>query len=84
MKALGMKIKETFSIEDFGDSKYKIRIVEPAENRRAIITHYLNNKTNGVAEIYKKDAVNYINDFLDFNNINSGIAADEAIQYFII
>ncbi len=78
-----MKIIETFSIEDFGDSKYKIRIVEPAENRRAIITHYLNNKTNGVAEIYKKDAVNYINDFLDFNNINSGIAADEAIQYLL-
>ncbi len=38
MKVLGMKIKETISIEDFGDSKYKIRIVEPAENRRAVIT----------------------------------------------
>ncbi len=42
-----MKFKETISIEDFGDSKYKIRIVEPAENRRAIISHYINNQKNG-------------------------------------
>ena len=78
-----MKIKETFSIEDFGDSKYKIRIVEPAENRRAIITHYLNNKSNGVAKFYKKEAISYINDFVKSISNDSDLAAEEAIQYLL-
>ena len=83
MKVLEMKIKETISIEDFGDSKYKIRIIEPAENRRAIITHYLNNKSNGVAAKYKKDAITYINDFLFSYDQSKDIAAEEAIQYLL-
>jgi DNA (cytosine-5)-methyltransferase 1 len=78
-KTLKMKIKETISIEDFGDSKYKIRIIEPAENRRAIITHYLNNQSNGVTAKFKKEAINYINDFSSSNDI----AAEEALQYLL-
>lgn len=74
-----MKIKETISIEDFGDSKYKIRIIEPAENRRAIITHYLNNQSNGITAKFKKEAINYINDFSSSNDI----AAEEALQYLL-
>lgn len=82
-KTLRMKIKETISIEDFGDSKYKIRIIEPAENRRAIITHYLNNKSNGVTSKFKKEAINYINDFLSSENLSKDIVAEEAIQYLL-
>ncbi len=78
-KTSKMKIKETISIEDFGDSKYKIRIIEPAENRRAIITHYLNNQSNGVTAKFKKEAINYINDFSSSNDI----AAEEALQYLL-
>lgn len=83
MKALEMKIKETISIEDFGDSRYKVRIIEPAENRRAIITHYLNNKSNGVATKYKQDAISYINNFLSSDEMPKDIAAEEAIQYLL-
>lgn len=82
-KTLRMKIKETISIEDFGDSKYKIRIIEPAENRRAIITHYLNNKSNGVTSKVKKEAINYINDFLSSDDLSKDIVAEEAIQYLL-
>lgn len=82
-KTLRMKIKETISIEDFGDSKYKIRIIEPAENRRAIITHYLNNKSNGVTSKFKKEAINYINDFLSSDDLSKDIVAEEAIQYLL-
>jgi DNA (cytosine-5)-methyltransferase 1 len=78
-----MKIKESISIEDFGDSKYKIRIIEPAENRRAIITHYLNNKSNGIAGKYKQDAISYINNFLSSDDLSKDIAAEEAIQYLL-
>lgn len=75
-----MKFKETISIEDFGDSKYKIRIVEPAENRRAIISHYINNQKNGVSKFYKNDARSHIKEFL---NTDSDLAAEEAIQYLL-
>lgn len=43
-----MELKEQISIEDFGGKSFKIRLVEAVENKKAIITHYLHNITNGV------------------------------------
>jgi len=75
-----MKLKETISIENFRDSKYKLKIVEPAENRRAIISHYLNNKSNGISKFYENDAKFLLGEYL---NSDSVFAAEEAIQYLL-
>jgi DNA (cytosine-5)-methyltransferase 1 len=46
-----MKIKEKISIDEFDGKKFKVRIVEPEDNCKAIITHYLHNIQNGVSKL---------------------------------
>lgn len=62
-----MKLKEQISIEDFDGKSFKIRLVEAINNKKAIVTHYLHNISNGVAKHYKKEAEQYLNDFLTEN-----------------
>lgn len=59
-------MKEKLSITELDGKKYKIRFVEPDNDNQAVITHYLHNIDNGVAKYYKKDAVRYINDYLEY------------------
>ena len=51
-----MAINERISINEIDGKRYQIRLVEPADHRKAIITHYLHNKDNGVAKYFEKDA----------------------------
>ncbi|MBK7690364.1 MAG: hypothetical protein IPJ31_04355 [Bacteroidetes bacterium] len=44
--------------EEFDGKKFKIMIVEPEDNRKAIVTHYLHNFRNGVSKHYKISAEN--------------------------
>ncbi len=62
-----MKLKEQISIEDFDGKSFKIRLVEAINNKKAIVTHYLHNISNGVAKHYKKEAEQYLNEFLTEN-----------------
>ena len=47
-----MLIKEKISIEEFDDKSYQIKLVEPLEEEKAVLTHYLHNIHNGVAKYY--------------------------------
>jgi DNA (cytosine-5)-methyltransferase 1 len=74
-----MKIKEKISIDEFDGKKFKVRIVEPVDNRKAIITHYLHNIANGVSKIYKKEALKYIKEFINFSEEESGVQIAEEV-----
>jgi hypothetical protein len=38
-----MKLKEKISIDEFDGKRYQIRLVEPNDNGKAVLTHYLQN-----------------------------------------
>ncbi len=81
-----MKFKEKITFENLGDTKFQIRIVEPVNNRLAVITHYLHNKDNGVSKTYKKDAYQYLKELLKYQNPDEKITpqvAEDALQYLL-
>lgn len=55
-----MKLKEKITIDDFEGKKFRIKLVEPESNKKAVVTHYLHNFHNGVKKHYKKDAEKFI------------------------
>ena len=81
-----MRISEKITIEDFGDTSFKIRVVESENEQKASFTHYIHNHNNGVSKFFKKDAVNYTKDLLvkkyPTENITTKVA-EEALQYFL-
>ncbi|MBC8265339.1 MAG: DNA cytosine methyltransferase [Flavobacteriales bacterium] len=81
-----MKLKERITIEDFGDKSFKIRVVEPEDEKKASFTHYLHNHRNGVSQFFKKDAVEYVKDVLikkyPEDKITNKVAED-ALQYLL-
>ncbi|TCC90350.1 DNA cytosine methyltransferase [Pedobacter frigiditerrae] len=81
-----MKLKEKISLEKVFEKEYKIRLVEAESNKEAVITHFLHNSKNGVSQFYKKDAVKFTQEILEYkypeDNISS-LVAEEALQYGI-
>jgi DNA (cytosine-5)-methyltransferase 1 len=45
-----MELKEQISIDEFDGKRFQIRLVEPSDNRKAVLTHYLHNMHNGVSK----------------------------------
>lgn len=83
---LKMDLKEKISLEEVGGKQFKIRIVEPDCNKDAVLTHYLHNSKNGVSQFYKKDAVKYTKEILEYKYPEEKITlqvAEEALQYGI-
>ncbi|MEG2308074.1 DNA cytosine methyltransferase [Chryseobacterium sp.] len=79
-----MLIKEKISIEEFDNKSYQIRLVEPFEEEKAILTHYLHNIHNGVSEYYKKEALTVIKDYIEYKNENQiSIVEEEALQQLL-
>lgn len=81
-----MKLKERITIEDFEDKSFKVRVVEPDNEKKASFTHYLHNHRNGVSQFFKKDAVEYVKDVLikkyPEDKITNKVAED-ALQYLL-
>ena len=81
-----MKLKEKISLEEIFGKKYKIRLVEPENNKEAVITHFLHNSDNGISEFFKDEAVKFTVEILQgkypAENITY-LAAEEALQYGI-
>ena len=79
-----MEFKEKISIEEVCGKQFKLRVVEPESNREAALTHFLHNSQNGVAKFYKKDALEYTKEILEYKypdeEITSNVAED-ALQY---
>jgi len=79
-----MEFKEKISIEEFSGKRYKIRIIEPNDNKEAALTHYIHNTQNGVAKYFKKDAIAFTKEILQYKYPDEEITlmvAEEAIQY---
>lgn len=80
-----MKLKEKISIDEFDGKRYKIKLIESDNNSKAVITHYLHNIDNGVAKHYKKDALKFINDYVQLKeeDENISLASEVAIQQLL-
>jgi DNA (cytosine-5)-methyltransferase 1 len=82
-----MKLKENISIDDFDGKRFQIRLVEqvPTNEKKAVVTHYLHNIDNGVAKHYKKDAIKYIKQYVEYQEEegNLSMVAEDALQYFL-
>ena len=60
------KLKEEILLEKVFAKEYKDKLVELEHNKEAIITHFLHNSKNGVSQFYKKDAVKYTKEILQY------------------
>lgn len=81
-----MKLKEKISLEKVFEKEYKVKLVELESNKEAVITHFLHNSKNGVSQFFKKDAVKYTKEILEYKYPEeeiTNIVAEEALQYGI-
>lgn len=62
-----MKLKQTISIDNSGDNKLQIKLIEGIEEQ-AILTQYLHNYKNELKNIYKKNSSESFNQFIDYYN----------------
>ena len=80
-------MKEKISIEEFDGKKLKIKIFEPESLnvKKAVITHYLHNIDNGVAKHFKKEAIKFINEILEYKNHEEkqNLVQESAIQQLL-
>ncbi len=86
IKYLKMNLKEKISLETFGDKKFRIRLIEPDNNQEAVLTHFLHNSKSEVSKFYKKDAIAFAKEILEYKYPEKEItreAAEEALQYGI-
>ncbi len=81
-----MKFTERISFETIENKKFKIRLIEPDCNKKAVLTHYLHNIKGRAAKFYKKDAVAFAKELLEYKYPDEEITlqvAEEALQYKI-
>jgi DNA (cytosine-5)-methyltransferase 1 len=81
-----MKLKEKISLETLDDKTFKVRIVEPENYNEAVLTHYLHNSKNGVSQFFKKDAIKFTKEILEYKFPDEKVTlkvAEEALQYGI-
>lgn len=80
-----MNLKEEISFEEFNGKKFKIRFFEPEDNKSAVVSHYLNNKSNGVAKKFKEEAYTYVKQLIEYKYPSesevTNIVAENALQY---
>jgi DNA (cytosine-5)-methyltransferase 1 len=80
-----MKIKEQISIDEFDGKRFQVRLVEPSDDRKAVLTHYLHNIHNGVSKHYKKDALKIFNQYLEYKieDEQLSMVAEDALQQLL-
>lgn len=80
-----MKTEGKISIEEFDGKRFQIRLVEPKDEKKAVLTHYLHNIHNGVSKHYKKDALKVLNEYIEYKvqSENVSIVAEEALQQLL-
>jgi len=83
-----MKLKQNkISINEFEGKNFQIKLIEPipANHKKAVVTHYLHNIHNGVAKHYKKEALKYIKQIVEYKQEeeNLSIVSDDALQQLL-
>lgn len=79
-----MVFTEKISLEELSGKRFRIRIIEPENNNEAVLTHYLHNQSNGVSKFYKKDAIEFTKEILQYKYPEESITsvvAEDALQY---
>jgi DNA (cytosine-5)-methyltransferase 1 len=78
-------MKEKISIDEFDGKKFKIRFVEEDDNRKAVLTHYLHNYTNGIKDHFKKEATEYLKQIVEYKSDeeNISLVQDIALQQLL-
>lgn len=80
-------MKEKISIDELDGKRFQIRLVEPVptNEKKAVITHYLHNIDNGVAKHFKKDALKYIKEYVQYQEEenNLSMVAEDALQQLL-
>ena len=59
-----MEIRKRTSIEGHVGRRRKMKTPETNDNRLAVMTHYLHNKSNDISRFYKKDALEFAKEIL--------------------
>jgi len=77
------ELQPNITIEEFDGKKFQIQFFNPENS--AVVTHYLHNYRNGVKKYFEKDALNFINSYVDYKTEteNSNIVAEQALQHLL-
>ena len=81
-----MNLNEKISLEKVFEKEYKIKPIELESNKEAVISHFLHNSKNGISQFFKKDAIKYTKEILQYEYPReeiSNIVAEEVLQYGI-
>ncbi len=82
-----IETQETISIHDFDGKPFRLRLIEPdlANQKKAVITHYLHHSDSGVAKHFKKEAEKAIEEYVLYKNEEEhlSILAEDARQQFL-
>lgn len=80
-----MKLKENISIDEFDGKRFQIKLIEPINDKKAVLTHYLHNISNGVSMHYKNDALQVLDEYVMYkqNDENISIVAEDALQHLL-
>lgn len=79
-----MSIKEKLSIEELDDKSYQDRLIEPLEEEKAVLTHYLHNINNGVSKFFKDQALTVLKNYVEYKQESQvSILAEEALQQLL-
>jgi DNA (cytosine-5)-methyltransferase 1 len=80
-----MRLKEKISINEFDSKRFQIGLIEPTNLRKAVITHYLHNIDNGVSRHFKKDAMKFLKEYVQFQEKenNLPIVMNDALQQLL-
>lgn len=79
-----MLVKDKISIEEFNNKFYQVRLVEPLDEEKAVLTHYLHNINNGVSKYFKKEALTVLENYVKYKIENEvSISKEEAIQQLL-
>lgn len=80
-----MKLKENISIDEFDGKRFQIRLIEPIADKKAVLTHYLHNISNGVSMHYKNDALQVLKEYVMYKQIDENISLveEDALQHLL-
>jgi len=78
-------LREKISIDEFDGKRFQVRLIEPRDNKKAVLTHYLHNIHNGVSKHYKTDAISVLKEYVSYkqDEENTNILAEEALQQLL-
>jgi DNA (cytosine-5)-methyltransferase 1 len=80
-----VNFKENVSIHEFDGKRFQIKLFEPKESKKAVLTHYLHNIDNGASKHYKKDALIALKEYIKYKTEeeNLSIVAEDALQQLL-